>query len=277
MRRTLIACTLGSLLCCGNAAAVPGVDEPSTIHVNAIRKPELRKYKSVVAGLDAFDEYHALAPNVPALQFRIRHRTSITVPDPKEAPRVRLEGDGGFILPIALDSANLFTVPRSEAALDANSELVLNQTRRYYRMVPYVRTPGLPDNVRRLGDLRLECKVLIGIGKAEIPLWGKLAITGVLRTSDWCAFFDRKDYTFSFTTDEQVVAAVLREGERSEELKTEDHSFSVALFEPGWSDNALIELAFEEPVRKSEATAALTGPLAGPVTGTAAETPRTAP
>ncbi|THC42579.1 hypothetical protein [Massilia sp. Mn16-1_5] len=269
MKRTLIGCALASLLLGGPAAAAPEVDEPTTVHVNAIRKPELRKYKSIVAGLDAFDEYHALAPKVPALQFRIRHRTGITVPDPKDALGVRLEGDGGFVLPIALDSARLFTVPRSEAALDANSELVLNQTRRYYRMVPYIRTPGLPDNVRRLGDLRLECKVLIGIGKAEIPMLAKLAITGVLRTSDWCGFFDRKDYTFSFTTDEQVVAAVLREGERSEELKTEDHSFSVALFEPGWSDNALIELSFEEPRVKPVTTAALTG--------TAAETPRTAP
>jgi hypothetical protein len=104
-------------------------------------------------------------------------------------------------------------------------------------------------------------------------LWGKLAITGVLRTSDWCSFFDHKDYTFGFTTEEPLVAAVLREGERSEELKTEDHSFSVALFEPGWSDNAMIELSFEEPARKPVATAA----LVGTATGTAGETPRTAP
>jgi hypothetical protein len=64
--------------------------------------------------------------------------------------RRTLRGDDGFILPLVLDSTRLFTVPRSDAALDAQSELVLNQTRGHYRMMPEVRTPGLPDNVRRL-------------------------------------------------------------------------------------------------------------------------------
>jgi hypothetical protein len=50
MRRTLLACALVSQLCCGTAAAVPGAGEPSTIHVNATRNPEIHKYKAILAG-----------------------------------------------------------------------------------------------------------------------------------------------------------------------------------------------------------------------------------
>jgi len=51
----------------------------------------------VLAGLDSFDKYHALAPNVPALRFRIRPRGGAGLP---EQPRVRIEGDHDFILPL---------------------------------------------------------------------------------------------------------------------------------------------------------------------------------
>jgi hypothetical protein len=105
-------------------------------------------------------------------------------------------------------------VPRSEAALDAGGELVLNQKRRNYRIVPEVRTPGLPDNVRRLGDLRLECKVMIAIAKEEIPLFWVLTLNSVLLTRDWCSFFSEKERgaTFAFKTERPIVGAILREG-----------------------------------------------------------------
>lgn len=270
MRLTMIALSLGALLLSNPAAAVPGVDEPDTVRVNAVRNPELRKYKAILAGLDTYEENRRLAPGVRELQFLVRHATGRTVPPPTEPLRVRLEGDNNFILPIALDPANRFTLPRSEAALDANSELALNQKRRNYRIVPYVRTAGLPDTVRRLGDLRLECKVMMAIGKEEIPLFWVIAINGVLMTRDWCGFFDKKDSKMSFTTESPVVAAILSEGNRSAALETGDRSFSVALNEPSWSDEALVELTFAEPAAKKRSADAAP-------TGTAAGTPRTAP
>ena len=166
------------------------------------------------------------------------------------------------MLPIPVDAGNRFTVPRSEAALDAGGELVLNQKRKFYQVMPEVRTPGLPANVRRLGDLRLECKVMIAIAKEEIPLFWVLSINSVLMTRDWCGFFDKKDYSMSFTTEAPLVSAILVEGNRSAALETGDRSFSVALNEPSWGDDALVELVFEQ---------------APALTGTAAGTPRTAP
>ncbi|MGJ9419631.1 hypothetical protein ACHAC9_18015 [Massilia sp. CMS3.1] len=265
MKRTLLAGVLGSLLLCGPAAAVPGVDEPDTIHVKALRNPEIRKYKAILAGLDSFDRHHALAPKVPELRFRVAPRRGAGLP---EALKVRIEGERDFVLPIALDAANRFTVPRSEAALDAEAELVLNQKRRLYQVMPEVRTPGLPENVRRLGDLRLECKVMFDIAKEEIPLLWVLTINSVLLTRDWCSFFAVKNdnATFSFKTGAPIVAAILSEGKRSKALETEDDEFRAGLGDADWGDEALVEFTFA-------------GPAAAPAgaTGTAAETTRTAP
>jgi len=239
-----VACAFGALLACGPAAAVPGVDEPDTIEVHGIRKPEVHKYKAILAGLDSFDRHHALAPNVPELRFRIRALGGAGLP---QQPRVRIEGDGDFVLPLALDAANRFTVPRSEAALDADGELALNQKRKLYRIEPEVRTPGLAANVRRLGDLRLECRVMVGIAKEEISLVWVLAINGLLRTRDWCGFTLEEPPKWGFDAEAPLIAATLREGERSQKLETKKTSFEVVLSDASWSDDALVELEFGAP------------------------------
>jgi len=261
MKRTLIACALGSLLLGGPAAAVPGVDEPSTVHVKALRNPEVRKYKTILVGLDTFEKHHALAPKVPELRFRIDGRRGAGLP---EQPSVRIEGEHDFLLPLALDAANRFTVPRSEAALDARGELVLNQKRTHYQILPEVRTPGLPANVRRLGDLRLECKVLIDLAKEDVPLFWVLAINGVFMTRDWCSFFSERERkaTFPFKAGAPLAEAILHEGNRSKALEIEKDEFRIGLADAEWSDEALVELRFEAPAALTE---------------TAGGTPRTAP
>lgn len=242
MRRALAACTLVALLAANPAAAVPGIDEPDTVKVNAIRNPEIHTYKAVLAGLDSFDKYHALAPDVPELRFRVRARGGAGLP---QQPRVRIEGDRDFILPLDLDAAHRFSVPRSEAAEDAHGEVVLNQKRKLYNILPEVRTPGLPANVRRLGDLRLECKVMVAIAKEEIPLYWVVAINGLLLTRDWCNFTHKSAMPdWGFDSDAPLVGAILQEGKRSKLLKADGDRFSVALGDTSWGDDALVELEF---------------------------------
>jgi hypothetical protein len=147
----------------------------------------------------------------------------------------------------------------------------LNQKRRNYRIVPEVRTPGLPDTVRRLGDLRLECKVMFDIAKEEMPLYLTLMVNGLLMTRDWCSFFAQKNYatTLSFKSGAPIVGAILTEGNRSKALETTSEEFRVGLGDADWGDEALVELRFAEPGAAPVRTETLTG--------TAAETPRTAP
>lgn len=255
----LLALLFQSMLCGGNAsAAEPApVKELDPVHVNAMRDPEVRKYKTVLAGLDAFDKYHELAPKVDVLAFRLTARKK----DESAAPlAIKLVGDDGFNLPIPVDAGGRFTVPRSEAAEDARSELELNRKRNVYRAHPDIRTPGLPAAQRRLGDLRLECKVTVAMAKEEIGLFWTMTINTLLLTSDWCGYFNEKHKArFGFHADGPVTSAVLREGERSMELEAKTTSFMVPLGSPEWSDDAVIELTYATP------------------TETAGETPRTAP
>ncbi|MBD8543047.1 hypothetical protein IFU00_12220 [Oxalobacteraceae sp. CFBP 8761] len=243
------------------SAAETRPDSPESIHINAIRKPEVRKYTAIVAGLDAFERHHRMAPNAEALRFRVERRAwTDKTRKPGEAPMaLRLEGRDGFLLPLTLNDALETIVPRSSAASAADSELVLNRKRRMYRVTPLVRSPGLPENVRRLGDLRLECHVMVAIGKEELGLMRTLFVNSVLLTPNWCNFFNAEREGFQFDTPATLARATLREGDRTKDLPVEERNFRVALNDPDWSDEAMIELAFE------------------PVTGTAGETPRTGP
>ena len=259
--RTL-ALTMAALLGCSAPAAAadskPG--NPDEIKVNDLRDPEVRKYKAIVAGLDAFDEYHAMAPRVAAVRFRIEPRGAA---GQAALPMARLGGNDGFSLALPVSADGMFTVPRSQAALDAKAELVLNQKRRDYKVTPTVRSPGLPDNVRRLGDLRLECRVHVAIAKEEIPLWIVLTANTVLRTRDWCGFtVDGDKVGFTFRHGGNVNGAVLVDGNRSANLETDGRGFRVPIGDKRWSDDALIELDLAE---------------ASALTGTDAETPRTGP
>ncbi len=249
------------------------VRELDPVHVNAMRNPEVRKYEHILAGLDAFDKYHALAPRVDRLRF-------LAEPKDRKAPpatlKVRLVGDDDFTLPLALDPSGRFEVPRSEAAEDADSELELNQKRGLYRIAVEVKTPGLPENRRRLGDLRLECKVQIAIAKSEIPFIWVGVVNGFLLRTDWCSFFGDEKSTaydgaaknahFGYRAGRPLKEAILVEGNRSALLRAKGSSYEVPIGNSTWSDEAMVELTFADEA-----------PVVAALTGTAGETPRTAP
>lgn len=271
--RALRAIALGALLLCGSAAAEDKpVRELEPVHVNAMRNPEVRKYKVILAGLDAFDKHRALAPAAEGLRFRLRPQAKDEAAQPLA---VRLVGDGGFNMPLAIDAERRFVVPRVDAAEDAESELELNRKRRTYGTDPYIRTPGLGANQRRLGDLRLECKVTVAMAKQEIPTFGVLAINTILLRTDWCGFFgDPEDFRweglsrkvhFPYHSDGPLLGAVLVDGKRSAKLEVKGRTFHVPIGNDSWSDDAVIELSY-----------APAEPAPAP-TGTAGETPRTAP
>src|SRR5690606_32992129 len=97
--RVLTAIALGTLLLCGAAAAAEDkpVRELEPVHVNAMRNPEVRKYKVILAGLDAFDRHRQMAPAVERLHFRLRKQGKDESAQPLA---LRLVGDGGFKMPL---------------------------------------------------------------------------------------------------------------------------------------------------------------------------------
>ena len=244
-----LALALGLLS--GAAGAAPQDGEAATVQVCGIRNPETHPYRAIVAGLDTFEAQHALAPDVPQLLFQARSRAgSLLAPallqggPGKDPLAAGLSGDDGYALPLALDGEGRFQVPRSRPALDAGAELRLSKKQRDVRVWPHVRSPGLADNQRRLGDLRLECRVFVAIAKKEAPLPLVLLGNAVMRGGDWCAAMKGKKNTWTVAMPARIAAAVLRDGARSTALHVRGQSFDVPVGDTSWSNDAIVDVAF---------------------------------
>jgi hypothetical protein len=273
MMRGLTAIALVLALCGGAAGAAAQDDDVQKVPVNGVKNPEMKSYRAVWKGLEKFDDEHALAPSVPQLRFRVMGNknknqcigmcatNTLALPGEGQQFTLRIAGEDVSVpVPIAPDG--YFIVPRNAALYDANADLILNQKKGSYKMSVEVRTPGLPENVRRLGDLRLECKVQVAIAKEEIPLWIVALANSVLLTRDWCmASLGKEQVNFSFYSPSTVASARITYGDRSEKLESGKHSFSVRLGDTSWPNDALVQLEYatEQPSPAGEAAARTTG------------------
>jgi hypothetical protein len=238
-------------------------DEPvPSVQVKGIADPEMRSYRSVVAGLDAFDAHRALAPHA-LLRFRMRHAEGAPA-NAGDGLRLRLASDdGSFQEDVPIDTAGLLTVGRDQAAYGADATFILNQKNGSYTGHPEVRTAGLPDNVRRLGDLRLECRVTIAIVKDQMPFMAMAPSPPLLPPPESRA---PNASLFGSLAPPPRAPAMLRDGERSRTLETHGWNMMVPIGDTGWPDDALVQFdaGADEPAPAS-------------TTRTAGETPRTAP
>ncbi len=233
----------GIFLCLALAGGARAADEPTTpaphsVEVNSIRNPEMRSYRSIWAGFQAFDEHHSLAPAAP-LRFRLLR------PDGHPAIAadglvLRLASDDASV-PVAIAADGVIDIGRSQAAYDADATFILNRKSGTFSARPDIHTPGLPDNVRRLGDLRLECRVGVAIVKEQIPFLARAAINTLMLGSDWCG---RKDMHVAFAADGELEGATIRHGGRSAALEPHGDAFMAPIGNQGWPDDALIELTF---------------------------------
>jgi hypothetical protein len=252
MRGVPSSLLLGLILCCSGAAGAAAQDKDGgTVHVSGIRNPEMHTYRAIAAGLDTFDAQHALAPGAPQLLFQARTRAGQPLGEAllkgahgAESLRTTLVGDADYALALALDGEGRFHVPRSQPAWDAHAELRLSKPRSDVRVWPYVRSPGLADNQRRLGDIRLECQVFVAIAKKEAPLHIVLLGNAVMLGSDWCAFMKDQDRAWDATTPAPLSSAVLRDSQRSMALRVKGARFEVPIGDTSWSNDAIVELAF---------------------------------
>src|SRR5471030_2409778 len=89
------------------AAGLPAqADDAATVQINSIRSPELKPYRVMLAGLDAFDEYHALAPNTHELRFKLRLRSGAPTDATMDHLALRIAGNETSV-PVALDAGQV--------------------------------------------------------------------------------------------------------------------------------------------------------------------------
>ena len=108
----------------------------------------------MIAGMDVFEKFHAMAP-ATGLRFKLisRHK------DDSAATLALAIVSDSAALPVTLAEDLTFSLVRDAAAEKNDAIVGSNRRDPSFVWVPDIRTPGLPANVRRLGDLRLECMV----------------------------------------------------------------------------------------------------------------------
>lgn len=215
-------------------------EQLADVTVNGIKNPELKPYRVMLAGLDAFDEHHKLAPDA-ALKFRLKKRADLNSFQSNWGDvSMRIAGNETSIpVPIAADGT--FVLPRSKEAYDEEADLLLNQKKSLIGFIPHVRTPGVPENARRLGDLRLECQVAMGIGKKELGFALRAAISAFALGGNWCAISYGH---YGFGLPDWAINATLVNGGKSKAIASYGYGFDAPIQDKSLPDDALITFEF---------------------------------
>jgi hypothetical protein len=122
---------------------------------------------------------------------------------------------GSVTIPVPVAADNTFALERSQQALQEDAVVTPNRKARTMTWRTDIRTPGLPPNTRRLGDLRLEC--LVGI-EADLvsdprPFFGPIA--RLIRARGYC---DQREVQYLFFAERPLWSVTLVAGSRREVL-----------------------------------------------------------
>ncbi len=237
----------------------------------------------MVRGMDLFERERALAPTAP-LRFKLlpRHRDT-------DMRNIRVDVVGNTVetrVPIAADDT--FVLQRDRLAFDEDAQVVPNRKARSMTWRTEIRTPGLPPQTRRLGDLRLECRVGMeaGLFSNRRNLLDRI-FGALVDTPDLCS---RTDPLYLFFSDQPLFSVSLVAGERREFLPVGrlyagasddpefnlvlpycdcevllDRSFFLPLGDTSWPDDTLVEfeqmavggVAIQAPAAASDVVGAL--------------------
>ena len=211
-------------------------EAPRQVAVKGIKNPQMHSYRSVWAGLDAFDKHRALAPQAAPLRFRIMPNAN----NPAaviDSVTLHIVGKGDAIAVPITDGQ--FAIERHQAAYDDHADLMFNHKRHLFSTFAEVRTPGLPSNARRLGDLRLECQVNLAIIKKEAPFHIVAAVNTLLVSIDWC----KKVGIYLSVPTERLHKATLVHGARRKHVAVRDLPMHTST-DLSWPDDTLLELEY---------------------------------
>ena len=256
-----ITCAMAYLGVCRDAMAqaAPAPALPSvTISAKANRDPVEKSYRKMVRGMDLFENEHSTAPNA-SLRFKLLPRKPQT-----DMNSIVLEVIGtavDFAVPIAPD--HTFILPRNPQAFDENAQVVPNRKAQSMTWRTEIRTPGLAPNTRRLGDLRLECRV--GMAAGLVSSSGTLASWLVGAVLDTPAYCDKPAPLYLFFADKPLFSVTLLDGQRKEVLAIDklyaaasdnpklraelpdcdcevlvDRTYFLPLGDRSWSDNTVV-------------------------------------
>lgn len=270
----MLACTAT----CANepqdrSGAAPDGDLP-TIAVTAQRDPVDKSYRKMVQGMDLFEAKHGMAPKA-SLRFKLLPRQPDTNMD---GIVLAIVGDSETI-PVPLASDRTFTLERRQKALDEDASVRPNRSAGRMTWRAEIRTPDLPPDTRRLGDLRLECHVGM---KADL-ISNRSSVIGqvanfLLGMRDYC---EGSEVHYLFFSEHPLFSVTMVAGSRREILPVDelyagasygltskadlpycdcqvllDRSYFLPLGDRSWPDDTLIEFEYMDDADDRRAAAA---------------------
>jgi hypothetical protein len=239
-------------------------DTLPTVTVVATRDPVDKSYRKMLRGMDLFEKLHGMAPNA-SLRYKL-------------LPRQRDANMDGIVLEILGDSMAIrvplaadrtFTLERNQKALDEDASVRPNRKALSMTWRTEIRTPGLPPDTRRLGDLRLECRVGMEADLVSdvIPVIGQISKL-IDRMRDYC---DKSDAHYYFFSERPLFSVTMAAGSRREILPVDelyagassdplsksdlahcdcqvllDRTYYMPLGDRSWPDDTLIEFEYME-------------------------------
>jgi hypothetical protein len=269
MKSRLCACLCAFLLLVACSAALAQSD---AVVVTALRDPVKKSYRKMLEGAKLFDERRHLAP-AAELRFKLIPRE----PGAKmEGVELTLEGES-LAIPLKVSPDRTFALEKNPLAQKEDAQVTPNRRAGTLTWRADVRTPGLPPNVRRLGDLRLECEVgmqsglisnypagffgwleeLLGKGPefchralprylffAERPVWSVSLVDGARREA---------------VPIDQLYAGVSRDPKWKDDRFCDcqaifDRTYFVPLGDPSWPDDTRVELEYMDDGEAGEIT-----------------------
>ncbi len=187
--------------------ALPGV----TITYDPVEDPVEKSYRRMVRGIDLFEREHARSPE-GRLRFKLLPRKR----------GVDLDGLELLVLgrtveiPLKVAPDRTFELPRNAGAWDENARVTPDRKALTLTWRAEVRTPGLPAATRRLGDLRLECRVGMEAGLySNSPSFITRIFSELSITPAYCG---REGNRYLFFADRPIFGVTLLSGSRREML-----------------------------------------------------------
>lgn len=247
---------------CGVVAAQdarPRATLPPVTVTAVARDPVEKSYRKMVQGMDLFEQLKATMAPEATLRFRLLPRRAGTDMD-----RITLEVIGstvGYEVPIAPDRT--FVLDRDAAALREDAVVSPNRKRLSMTWRTEIRSPGVPEGTRRLGDLRLECR--IGMEAELVSNSSPLARVANLLT-DPRTYCDRRNAKYLYFAEKPIFSVTLVHGARREVLPIDqlyamasddpqlagdlpycdcevlvDRTYFLPLGDPSWPDDTRVE------------------------------------
>jgi hypothetical protein len=228
-----------------------------TVTISSKRNPVEKSYRAMLRGLDAFEQDHALAP-LASLRFKLLPRLPDT--DMNDIT-VKILGEK-FFMAIEVAKDHRFSLERIAQTETEDASVITNRTAKSLTWRPDIRTPGLPPNTRRLGDLRLECRVSYAAGLISEGRFGVASALGLNKIWRRC---DNAmiPVEFMLFADHAIFSVTLIDGDRRLVLPTSwlygkinsspairatcdcqslsEKTYGLLLNDKTWSDETLVE------------------------------------